>query len=86
MRSWLKLDLLEKSKQGVAIALSLPENNSSKIKDKIFNQLLIEQLSDENGIGELILLLDKHLGKDDLSDAFDKCMDFEKTTLEHKSL
>ena len=75
---WLKLDVLEKSKQGIAIALSLPEKHSSKIKDKVFNQLTIEQLGEEDGIDELIKTLDKHLGKDDLSDVFDKYLDFEK--------
>ena len=75
---WLKLGELAKSKQGVAVALSLPEKHSSKIKDKVFNELTIELLSEETGIDKLKALLDKHLGKDDLSDVFDKYIDFEK--------
>ena len=42
---WLKLGELGKSKQGVA--LSLPEKHSSKIKDNVFNEMTIEQLSAE---------------------------------------
>ena len=83
---WLKLGEVAKSKQGVAVALSLPEKHSSKIKDKVFNEMTIEQLSEEEdaetqtraGIDQLIDLLDKHLRKDDLSDVFDKYLDFEK--------
>ena len=78
LKCWLKLGELAKSKQGVAVALSLPEKHSSKIKDKVFNELTIEQLSEDTGIDQLIALLDKHLGKDDLSDVFDKYLDFEK--------
>ena len=69
---WLKLDIVAKSKQGVAVALSLPEKHPSKIKDKVFDQLSLEDLSNADGIDNLIALLDKHLGKDDLSDVFEK--------------
>ena len=44
----------------------------------LLDELIQEQLSDESGIDELIKILDKHLGKDELSDAFDKYIDFEK--------
>ena len=75
---WLDLNVLEKSKQGVAVALSLPEKHSSKIKDKVFDQISQQQLSSENGIDDLIALLDKHLATDDLSDVFEKFLNFEK--------
>ena len=40
---------LSKEKQGVAIALSLPEDDTSGIRDKIFNELTLASLNNENG-------------------------------------
>ena len=80
LNCWLKLSSLEKSKQGLAVALSLPDSHPSKIKDTVFTQLTVDELSADKGIEELIKLFDKHLGKDTLSDAFDKFNDFERFT------
>ena len=77
LNCWLKLDLMDVKKQGLAIALSLPDNHASKIKDKVFNQLQLDDLAKSDGVTKILALLDKHLGKDELSDQYDKFVAFE---------
>lgn len=42
--AWKEVTELDKKKQGVAIALSLPENDESQIREKVFDQLNLEDL------------------------------------------
>ena len=60
-----------------AIALSLPEEDETKIREKVFDQLQLEDLKWENGMSILLNFLDKHLSKDDLTDSLDKFEDFD---------
>jgi hypothetical protein len=53
--------------------LPLPENDESRIQEKVFNQLDLEETS----VNTLIEFLDKHLAKDDLADSQEKIEDFE---------
>lgn len=64
-------------KRGVAIALTLPEDDDSKIREKVFDQIKLEDLKKETGLETLIEFLDKHLAKDDLADSLTKFEDFE---------
>ena len=41
---------LPKQKQGVAIALSLPESDAGGIRDKVFNEITLTNLSRQNGV------------------------------------
>jgi hypothetical protein len=76
--AWKEVTELDKKKQGVAIALSLPENDESRIrKKKAFDQLDLEDLKKETGLNILIEFLDKHLAKDDLANSLEKFEDFE---------
>lgn len=75
--AWKEVTELDKKKQGVAIALSLPENDESQIREKVFDQLNLEDLKKETGLKTLIEFLDKHLAKDDLADSLEKFEDFE---------
>ena len=51
MTAWREITDLAKTKQGIAIALSLPEDDESKIKDKVFYQMSLEDLKSEDGLG-----------------------------------
>lgn len=75
--AWREITELSKSKQGIAVALSLPEEDESRIKDKVFNQISIDDLKGEDGLDILLAFLDKHLGKDDLADSLEKFEDFD---------
>jgi transposase InsO family protein len=76
LKAWREITELPKTKQGIAIALSLPEEND--IREQVFDCLSIDTLKDEKGFESLIDFLDKKLGKDDLSDSWEKFNDFEE--------
>ena len=75
--AWREVTELEKKKQGVVIALSLPENDESKIREKVFDQIKLDDLKKDDGLDTLVQFLDKHLAKDDLVDSLEKFEDFE---------
>ena len=75
--AWREITELSKNKQGIAVALSLPDDDENKIKDKVFDQIALDELKNENGLNILIAFLDKHLGKDDLADSIEKFEDFD---------
>ena len=75
--AWTEITDLCKEKQAIAIALSLPEEDETMIREKVFDQLQLEDLKGENGMSILLNFLDKHLSKDDLTDSLDKFEDFD---------
>ena len=74
--AWRKITELSKNNQGIAVALSLPDDDENKIRDKVFNQIALDEQKDEDGLNILIAFLDKHLGKDDLADSIETFEDF----------
>ena len=75
--AWREITDLIEYKQGIAIALSLPEDDETRIREKVFDQISIDDLKKFDGFDILIKFLDKHLAKDDLSDSLEKFEDFE---------
>ena len=75
--AWRELTELKKEKQGIAVALSLPEDDENRIKDKVFDQISLDDLKSADGLDILLTFLDKHLGKDDLSDSVEKFDEFD---------
>ena len=75
--AWGEVTDLRKEKQGVVIALSLPKNDKTQIREKVFDQLSIDDLKKEDGLDTLIAFLDKHLKKDDLADSLEKFGEYE---------
>ena len=65
---------MTQKKQGVVIALSLPEDDESKIREKVFYQI---RLKKDDGLDILLTFLDEHLAKDYLTDSLKKFEDFE---------
>ena len=72
--AWREITELKKEKQGIAVALSLPEDDENRIKDKVFDQISLDDLKSADGLDILLTFLDKHLGKDDLSDSVENLM------------
>lgn len=75
--AWREITELSKNKQGIAVALSLPEEDESQIKDKVFDQIPLDDLKSEDGLNILLTFLDKHLAKDALADSLEKFEDFD---------
>ena len=75
--AWSEITELAKEKKGIAVALTLPEEDETKIREKVFEQIKIEDLKKETGFKTLLEFLDKHLAKDDLADNLEKFEEFE---------
>lgn len=75
--AWREVTDLSKEKQGVAIALSLPEDDKNQIREKVFDQISLSDLKKQDGLDTLIKFLDIHLKKDELADSLEKFEEFE---------
>ena len=75
--AWGELTDLPKSKQGIVIALSLPEDDKTHIRERVFDQIPLKDLKTDDGLIILLIFLDKHCGKDELVDSLEKYEDFE---------
>ena len=76
-RAWTLITDLSREKQAIAVALHLPTDHESKIIEKVFEQLELEELQKESGLSTLFDFLDKHLQKDGFTDILEKFRDFE---------
>ena len=59
--AWREVTDLRKDKQGMAIALSLPEDDKTQIREKVFEQISLDDLKKEDGLDTLTPFLDSHL-------------------------
>ena len=75
--AWGELTDLPKSKQGIVVALSLPENHETHIRERVLDQIPLKDLKTDDGLTILLNFLDKHCGKDELVDSLEKYEDFE---------
>jgi hypothetical protein len=71
---------------GQSIAFTLPEDDESKIREKVFDQIKLDDLKKDTGFNTLLEFLDKHLAKDDLADSLEKFEEFEENFSHFKLL
>ena len=57
-------------KQGLAVALSLPENDPSGVRDKVYNEIKSQDLNKDTGVQLLIKYLDSLFERDELSEVY----------------
>ena len=69
--------LISKRKNRELLLYSLPDDHEKGIRNKVFGELSLNELKADDGLGKLIMHLDKILGEDDLADSFQKYEDFE---------
>ena len=75
---WECITDVAKTKQGGTVAFSLPEDHKSRIREKVFNEISVDDLNKEEGLKTLKTFMDKHLKKDDLTDRWLKYDDFDE--------
>ena len=78
IKAWSKTTTVEKKKQGLAVALSLPEDDISNIRDKVFNEVSLESLEVDDGVDVLLKYLDKQFARDDLTVIYEKYTEFDR--------
>jgi len=86
LEAWREITDLEKKKQGIAIALTLPEDDESGIREKVFDELSIADLKADDGLDKLLTFMDKKLKKDDLADSWEKFSSFEEYQRKEQSI
>ena len=74
--AWPKVTDLPKSKQGLVIYLSLPDEDEKRIKEKISDEVELSDLEKDDGLHKLIKYMDSQLKKDDLEDQWAKYNEF----------
>ena len=73
---WKSVTDLKPESQAAVVALSLPETGLKlNIRDKVFDEIY-DKLSKADGMKTLVEFLDKHLGKDELTEAHEKYVKF----------
>ena len=78
INAWSLTTSVSKEKQGLHVALSLPEDDPSNIRDKVFTELELEKLNKDDGLNKLLEYFEKQFGKDDMSVAYEKYVEFEQ--------
>ena len=77
LEAWREIIELEKTKQGIVIALTPPEDDESGIREKVFDELSID-LKAEDRLNTLLEFMNRKLKKDDLANSWDKFNSFEE--------
>lgn len=84
LKGWCIVTELDKKKRGIAIALSMPENDPSGVRDKIFNEISLEQLNTDGGVDILINYMNSLFKRDELSDIYERYLNFDRFSREAK--
>ena len=74
---WKVVSKVDKKEQAVLLAYDLPENDSSGIRDKLFNELSIDQLHCDDGVKNFTEYMDKLFKKDDQTQAYEDYINFD---------
>ena len=71
LKAWcILVTNLNKAKQGLEVALSLPENDFSGFRDKVFNEIKIQDLNKDTSVELLIKNLDSLFKQDELNEVW----------------
>lgn len=73
---WSEVTDLAKNKMGIAVALSLPENDSTVIREQVMEEVKLDDLKKDDGLKTLLTFMEKKLGKDDMEDSLEKYEEF----------
>ena len=69
--AWLMVTDLEEEKQGIAIALSLPENDPSGVRDKVFYEVTLDKLNKADEAKTAMTYWDGLFKKDESSEVYE---------------
>ena len=73
---WAEVTDVAKAKMGIAVALSLPENDKSRIREQVMEEIEIATLKTDDGLAKLLEFMEKKLGKDTMEDSLEKYEEF----------
>ena len=76
IQMWAEVTDVKKEKMGIAVALSLPENEESRIREQVMEEVKLEDLKKDTGLTILLTYMEKKLGKDNMEDSLEKYEEF----------
>ena len=74
---WEKLTKLANKERGLYVALSLPDGDDTRIREKVWENFGIAKMETDTGLKDLIDFMELHLGIDELEDAWNKYEEFD---------
>ena len=77
VKTWTLVTEVPEDKWALVLALSLPEDDKSGIRNKVFDCLGEERLKGKEGYQEFMKFLEKEFGEDEIYDVFNKFEEFE---------
>ena len=86
LAGWNIITSVKEEKRGMVVALSLPDKGHKDIKEKVFNELKVEDLAAAGGLKKLTDFMDKHLKKADLEACWENFVNFLNCKREKKSV
>ena len=69
---------LTKAKMGIAVALSIPEHDSTMIREQAMEEVTLADLKQDDGLKTLLTVMEKKSGKDDMEDCLEKYDEFKQ--------
>ena len=73
---WVEVCGEAEEKQGVILALSLPEKDQSRIREQVMEELSLSKLKIATGVSVLLDFIESKVGKDDMEDSLHKYEEF----------
>ena len=77
VKTWTLVTEVPENKWALVLALSLPEDDKSGIRNKVFDSLGEQKLKGKDGYQEFMKFLEKEFGEDEIYDVFNKFEEFE---------
>ena len=63
LKMWAEVTELPKAKMGIVVALSLPENDKTRIREQVMEDVKLEDLKKDDGLETLIKFMEKNWEK-----------------------
>ena len=73
---WVEICGEAEEKQGVILALSLPEKDQSRIREQVMEELSLSKLKTPTGVSVLLTFIESKVGMDDMEDSLNKYEEF----------
>ena len=77
LKAWSVVTELDEEKQGLAIAFSLLEHDPSNLREKVFNEVTLNNLNNANGVKTLIEYLNGLFLRDELTVVYERYVAFD---------
>lgn len=75
--AWSQMTEFREERQAIVVALNIPEELEQMIREKVFDEIRLDDLKSKNRLSILFDLLDNHFASDHLTDLLGKVKKFD---------